>query len=125
MIERIDHIVLTVRDIKKTCRFYTQLLGMDEVTFGDGRKALRFGTQKINIHEAGNELEPKALRPTPGSGDICFITKTPIRDLLSRFKKAGVDIVEGPVKRTGAIGPMESLYIRDPDGNLIELSNYL
>jgi catechol 2,3-dioxygenase-like lactoylglutathione lyase family enzyme len=123
-IERLDHLVLTVADIAKTCEFYEKVLGMETVTFGAGRKALSFGQQKINLHRAGKEFEPKAARPTPGSGDLCFITSTPVAAVILHLKKAGVAIVEGPVPRTGATGPIQSVYFRDPDGNLIEASNY-
>jgi catechol 2,3-dioxygenase-like lactoylglutathione lyase family enzyme len=123
-IERLDHLVLTVADIAKTCEFYEKVLGMETVTFGAGRKALSFGQQKINLHRAGQEFEPKAARPTPGSGDLCFITSTPVAAVILHLKKAGVAIVEGPVPRTGATGPIQSVYFRDPDGNLIEASNY-
>jgi catechol 2,3-dioxygenase-like lactoylglutathione lyase family enzyme len=123
-IERLDHLVLTVADITKTCEFYEKVLGMETVTFGAGRKALSFGQQKINLHQAGMELEPKAVRPTPGSGDLCFITSTPVAAVIEHLKKAGVAIEEGPVPRTGATGPIQSVYFRDPDGNLIEVSNY-
>jgi catechol 2,3-dioxygenase-like lactoylglutathione lyase family enzyme len=123
-IERLDHLVLTVADITKTCEFYEKVLGMETVTFGAGRKALSFGQQKINLHQAGMEFEPKAVRPTPGSGDLCFITSTPVAAVIEHLKKAGVAIEEGPVPRTGATGPIQSVYFRDPDGNLIEVSNY-
>lgn len=124
-ISRIDHIVLTVKSIDATCDFYSQALGMDVVTFGEGRKALAFGAQKFNLHEAGKEFEPKADRPTPGSIDICLITDTPIGDVVNRLKSVGVPAVEGPVERTGATGPIVSVYFRDPDENLIEVSNLL
>lgn len=123
-IERIDHFVLTVRDIEATCAFYAQVLGMEVVTFGGGRTALRFGEQKINLHQAGNEFEPKALRPAPGSGDFCVITQVPLAEVVVHVRACGVAIVEGPVPKTGALGPMESVYLRDPDGNLVEVSNY-
>jgi len=123
-IERLDHLVLTVADIAKTCEFYEKVLGMETVTFGAGRKALSFGQQKINLHQAGQEFEPKAVKPTPGSGDLCFITSTPVAAVIEHLKKAGVAIEEGPVPRTGATGPIQSVYFRDPDGNLIEVSNY-
>ena len=124
-IDRIDHLVLTVRDVEATCDFYAQVLGMRVVTFDDGRKALQFGQQKINLHEVGKEFEPKAMRPTSGSGDICFITQLPLKEVIEHMRSQGVEIVEGPVKRTGAIGPIESVYVRDPDGNLVEVGNYI
>ncbi|MBI2001919.1 MAG: VOC family protein [candidate division NC10 bacterium] len=123
-IERIDHLVLTVQDIAATCNFYSRVLGMQAVTFGEGRTALQFGQQKINLHQRGKEFEPKAMRPAPGSGDICFITRVPLRQAMDHIISCGVEIIEGPVKRTGALGPIESIYLRDPDGNLVEVSNY-
>ncbi len=123
-IDRLDHLVLTVRDLEATCEFYRQVLGMKVVTFGGGRKALVFGQQKINLHLAGQEFEPKAARPTPGSGDLCFITSLPLNEVITHLQESAVVIEEGPVKRTGAIGPIESVYLRDPDGNLVEISNY-
>ena len=126
-IDHVDHLVLTVRDISVTCAFYETVLGMEVITFGinNDRKALLFGSQKINLHQAGKEFEPKAQHPTPGSADLCFITLTPIGDVVSHFQEHQIEIVEGPVQRTGALGAMESVYIRDPDLNLIEVSNYL
>ncbi|WP_126428392.1 VOC family protein [Brevibacillus marinus] len=124
-IERIDHLVLTVRNVEQTIRFYTEILGMKAVTFGNNRKALTFGTQKINLHQYGNEFEPKAKQPVPGSADLCLITKTPLHDVHSFLTSKGIAIEEGPVHRTGALGQLVSLYIRDPDQNLIELSNYI
>ncbi len=123
-IKAIDHIVLTVKDLKATCKFYAQVLGMRVTTFAGGRKALSFGAQKINLHQHGQEFEPKAKKPTPGSADLCFITAIPIPDVVGHLGMNGVEIVEGPVRRTGATGTIESVYFRDPDGNLIELSNY-
>jgi catechol 2,3-dioxygenase-like lactoylglutathione lyase family enzyme len=123
-IKSLDHLVLTVQDIAATCSFYERVLGMKAVTFGEGRKALSFGSQKINLHELGHEFEPKANRPTPGSADICFIADSPIAEIVEHLKNEGVPIVEGPVARTGAMGPMRSVYVRDPDANLIELSVY-
>ena len=123
-IESIDHLVLTVRDVAATVAFYSRVLGMTERRFGEGRVALSFGRQKINLHAAGAEFEPKAESPTPGSQDICLIAATPL-DVVERHLRAqGVAIEQGPVARTGARGPIQSLYIRDPDGNLIEISNY-
>ncbi|MBC3926872.1 VOC family protein [Undibacterium sp. CY21W] len=124
-ISRIDHIVLTVADIDVTCQFYSQVLGMDVVTFGEGRKALTFGQQKLNLHQAGKEFEPKASRPTPGSVDICLISETPLNQVVNELEAAGVKVTEGPIQRTGATGPIVSVYFRDPDHNLIEISNYL
>ncbi|MGE5616671.1 MAG: VOC family protein [Bacillota bacterium] len=124
MIDRIDHIVLTVFDIDRTCDFYSRVLGMKAVTFGEGRTALAFGRQKLNLHLAGREFEPKALKPTPGAIDLCFITEKPLEEVEAHVRSFGVKIVEGPVPKTGALGPMRSIYFRDPDGNLIEVSNY-
>jgi catechol 2,3-dioxygenase-like lactoylglutathione lyase family enzyme len=123
-IDHLDHLVLTVANIDATVAFYTSALGMELVTF-DGRKALRFGEQKINLHQAGNEFEPKAAHPTPGSADLCFITKTSLEDAISHLISKGYAIELGPVERTGAVGRMRSIYLRDPDSNLIEISNYL
>ncbi len=122
-IDRLDHLVLTVADIDASCDFYSRVLGMTPVTFGAGRKALAFGSQKINLHQAGSEFEPKAARPLPGSGDLCFIASTPLDDVVAHLRQCGVPILEGPVKRTGALGPIVSVYFRDPDGNLVEVSN--
>jgi catechol 2,3-dioxygenase-like lactoylglutathione lyase family enzyme len=123
-LDRLDHLVLTVRNIETTCTFYSNVLGMDVVIFENGRKALSFGSQKINLHEAGKEFEPKAYRPTPGSADLCFTTTAPINEVVKRLELSKVRILEGPVKRTGALGVMMSVYFRDPDLNLIEVSNY-
>ncbi|HFW4799328.1 TPA: VOC family protein [Salmonella enterica subsp. diarizonae serovar 60-67:z35:-] len=125
IIDRIDHLVLTVSDISTTIRFYEEVLGFSAVTFKQNRKALIFGAQKINLHQQEMELEPKASRPTPGSADLCFITSTPINNVVSEILQAGIPIVEGPVERTGATGEIMSIYIRDPDGNLIEISQYV
>jgi catechol 2,3-dioxygenase-like lactoylglutathione lyase family enzyme len=124
-IDHLDHLVLTVADIEATLDFYTRVLGMQAVTFGEGRKALGFGNQKINLHQAGREFEPKAQRPTPGSADLCFIVATPLEQVIANLQAQQVAIVEGPVQRTGATGPIRSVYVRDPDLNLIELSNPL
>ena len=124
-VDHLDHLVLTVKSIPATCEFYTRVLGMEVVTFEGDRKALAFGAQKINLHAAGKELEPNAHRPTPGSADLCFITLTPLADVVEHLRQCGVEIVEGPVKRTGATGLITSVYFRDPDLNLIEVSNYL
>jgi catechol 2,3-dioxygenase-like lactoylglutathione lyase family enzyme len=122
-IDRLDHLVLTVKDIEATASFYSMVLGMDIVTFGGGRKALSFGVQKINLHQHGREFEPKAQQPTPGSADLCFITSVPIAEVVSHLHSCDVDVIEGPVQRTGATGPILSVYFRDPDMNLIEISN--
>ncbi|MEO1592471.1 MAG: VOC family protein [Cyanobacteria bacterium J06632_22] len=124
-IDHLDHLVLTVRDIDRTCEFYRQVLGMTVVTFGAGRIALRFGNQKINLHQAGQEFEPKANQPIPGSADLCFITQTSISMAIDHIEHCGVKVLEGPVQRTGATGTITSVYIRDPDNNLIEISNCL
>lgn len=125
IIDRIDHLVLTVSDISTTIRFYEEVLGFSAVTFKQNRKALIFGAQKINLHQQEMEFEPKASRPTPGSADLCFITSTPINDVVSEILQAGISIVEGPVERTGATGEIMSIYIRDPDENLIKISQYV
>ena len=124
MISSLDHLVLTVRSIENTVRFYTDILGMDEEVFGEGRVALKFGTQKINLHQVGKEFEPKAHLPTPGSADICLITNLPIKEAFVQIEAKGVSIIEGIVGRTGATGPIQSFYFRDPDNNLIEISSY-
>jgi len=124
-LDQLDHLVLTVRNVSDTIAFYTRVLGMEEVTFGEHRKALNFGTQKINLHEAGREFEPKALHPKPGSADLCFLTVEPLARVVAHMHNCGVEILEGPIERTGAQGPLESIYIRDPDGNLIEIANQL
>ncbi|GAB4138868.1 MAG: VOC family protein [Cyanobacteria bacterium J069] len=124
-IRQLDHLVLTVRDIPATCAFYQTVLGMEVITFGQGRTALRFGQQKINLHPAGAEIDPKAQHPTPGSADLCLLTDTPIADVAQWLETCGVPIELGIVPRTGATGNLASLYIRDPDGNLIELANVI
>jgi catechol 2,3-dioxygenase-like lactoylglutathione lyase family enzyme len=123
-VDRIDHIVLTVFDLDRTIDFYRRVLGMEPVTFAGGRRGLAFGRQKLNLHQAGREFEPKALRPAPGAIDLCFIASTPLDQVIGALKESKVAIIEGPVPKTGALGPMMSVYFRDPDGNLIEVSNY-
>lgn len=123
-ITNIDHIVLTVKDIDVTVEFYESVLGMVVETFGEGRVALKFGNQKINLHKHGQEFEPKANKPVPGSEDLCFITETELEVAMAHVKSKGLDILEGPVPRTGATGSIISFYFRDPDGNLIEVANY-
>ena len=124
-IDRIDHVVLTVSDIEATCKFYERALGMKVVAFEGGRRALAFGQQKFNLHEVGKEFEPKADRPVAGSADFCLITSVPIARVVDHLRACGVQLVDGPVRRTGASGPILSVYFRDPDLNLIEVSNYL
>lgn len=126
VLDSLDHLVLTVRDVDATVAFYRDWLGMELVTFGAGRKALAFGQQKVNLHEAGKEFDPPAIvaaHPVPGSGDLCFLTSVPIAEVMARAEALGIAIEEGPAPRTGALGPIESVYARDPDGNLIEVSN--
>ena len=124
-IDRLDHFVLTVQSIETTCEFYSRVLGMQVVTFSSGRRALQVGKQKINLHEVGREFEPKALKPTPGSADFCLITEVPLEEVIHHLQACGVQIIEGPVNKTGAIGLLLSVYIRDPDGNLVEISSYV
>lgn len=124
-IDRLDHLVLTVASIERSCEFYQRVMGFEVVTFLGGRKALQFGQQKINLHEVGKEFDPKALKPTAGSGDLCFIASTPLDVVIKELQAADVDIEIGPVDRTGAIGAIRSVYLRDPDQNLIEISNYV
>jgi catechol 2,3-dioxygenase-like lactoylglutathione lyase family enzyme len=121
-IDCLDHLVLTVRDIEATCAFYGAVLGLEAVTFGDNRKALICGSLRINLHQAGRELEPKAHRPTPGSGDLCFLTAAAVEDVLAHLKHCAVKIILGPVPRTSAAGELSSVYFRDPDLNLIEVA---
>jgi catechol 2,3-dioxygenase-like lactoylglutathione lyase family enzyme len=123
-ISSIDHLVLTVRNIQATCQFYHQVLGMEVITFGDNRYALKFGEQKINLHQLGQEFEPKAGSPTAGSADLCLITLIPLQQVMEHCDRCGVPIVLGPITRTGANGKIESVYIRDPDQNLLEIANY-
>ncbi len=124
-VAHLDHFVLTVNNIDVTSQFYSNVLGMDIVTFGEGRVALIFGEQKINLHQLGNEFEPKAAQVQSGSADLCFITHTSIDEVQIHIESQGVTIIAGPIQRTGAMGKIISVYLRDPDGNLIELSNYL
>lgn len=123
-IERLDHLVLTVADPDATADFYARVLGMEPVTFGEGRRALRFGRSKINLHRAGHGYEPKAARPTPGSADLCLVTTDPPDRVVAELREHGVPIEAGPVERTGAEGPITSVYLRDPDLNLIEVAAY-
>ena len=119
----LDHLVLTVADTERTVEFYRRVLGMEHVATEEGRHALKFGAQKINLHARGHEIEPHAERPTPGSGDLCFLTDVPLPEVVAHLQRVAVEIIEGPVERGGAQGPILSVYLRDPDGNLIEVSN--
>lgn len=123
-IERFDHLVLTVHDVDASVAFYTRVLGMQAITFGDHRHALAFGQQKINLHPADAPIQPHAAKPTRGSADVCLIAAAPIEKVVEELRHAGVSIEQGPVPRTGALGPITSVYFRDPDGNLIEVSRY-
>lgn len=120
----IDHVVMTVKSIKISLHFYCEVLGMEELTFGNNRKAFLCGKQKVNLHELGSEFEPKALHPQPGSMDICFLTDTPLDEFIEILNGYKVEIIEGPIERVGAKGKMLSIYVRDPDKNLVEISNY-
>jgi catechol 2,3-dioxygenase-like lactoylglutathione lyase family enzyme len=122
-ISHLDHLVITVADSERTVQFYRDILGMNIETFGDNRLAIRFGDQKINVHAAGQEFQPHAASPTRGSADLCFISPVALEDIISGLKNHGVAVELGPVQRTGAIGAITSVYIRDPDGNLIEIAN--
>ncbi|MBF0158711.1 MAG: VOC family protein [Magnetococcales bacterium] len=124
-IHRLDHLVLTVMDIETTVQFYVSVLGMKKEVFGTGRVSIKYGNQKINLHQVGKEFEPKATNSTPGSADLCFITETPLNEAIHHVISQGITILEGPVVRTGATGAINSFYFRDPDMNLIEISNYL
>jgi len=123
MISSIDHFVLTAGDVEATIDFYTRVLGMTAETFGAGRRALTFGNQKINLHQAGAEFEPKARLATPGSADFCLLSEVPVAEIAEHLAAEGVEVIEGPVAKTGAAGPLLSIYFRDPDGNLVEVSN--
>ena len=123
-IDRLDHLVLTVKDVAATCGFYARVLGMEVITFGEGRKALAFGRQKINLHQQGQEIEPKAAVALPGTADLCLITSETPQAVLAHLRACGVPVLDGPVPRTGATGRITSVYFRDPDQNLIEVSSY-
>ena len=124
-IDKLDHLVLTVRDIQSSIIFYTTVLGMERAVFPGNRQGLRFGSQKINLHTADANIEPRAGRPTPGSADLCFITDFPLEKVIDHVRSCGVEIIAGPVKRSGATGEIMSVYLRDPDGNLIEIANHV
>lgn len=122
-IDSLDHLVLTVRDLEATCRFYERVLGMERRSFGDGRTALHFGRQKLNLHEADRPIDPNVRHATPGSADLCFLTETPMAEVVSSLAAAGVAVITGPGERAGAVGRLESVYVYDPDENLIEIAN--
>lgn len=124
MIDHIDHIVLTTRDLQGCIRFYTEVLGMKLEKFFENRLALKFGSQKINLHEWGKEFEPRAHVAAPGTLDLCFIASTSLEEVVKKLKAKNIQVLEGPVKKTGAMGPMMSVYVRDPDLNLVEISVY-
>lgn len=124
-ISHLDHLVLTVRDVEASAAFYESVLGMQRIDFSNGRLALKFGQQKINLHQHGAEFEPKANMPAPGSADLCFITSLNLDAAILHIKKCGIEIIVGPVERAGANGPILSCYFRDPDQNLIEVANIL
>jgi catechol 2,3-dioxygenase-like lactoylglutathione lyase family enzyme len=124
-IDSLDHLVLTCADVEATIGFYSKVLGMQAVSFGEGRKALRFGSMKINLHQQGNEFEPKSQHAIPGSADLCFITSVPIHKVIDHLTDCDVAIIHGPVQQSGAIAPLRSVYFRDPDQNLIEVSNQM
>lgn len=123
-ITALDHLVLTVADMEKSLAFYTQVLGMEEITFGEGRKALLFGRQKINLHLRGAEVLPNAQNAACGTADLCLLTDTPLPQVLAELQQHGIEPLSGIVPRTGATGAIESVYLRDPDGNLLEISRY-
>ncbi len=124
-ITQLDHLVLTVKDIEKTVMFYTSVLGMKKEVFGEGRVALKYGNQKINLHSCDSNIHPKARKPTPGSADLCFLIDISLNSAIAQVKSFGIEIIEGPVERTGAQGKILSFYFRDPDGNLIEIATQL
>ncbi|MDO5650927.1 MAG: VOC family protein [Moraxella sp.] len=123
-VSHIDHLVLTVADIERSVEFYTKVLGMVAITFGDNRRALQFGRQKINLHEQGREIVPHASRPTAGSADMCLLVNVPLEQVLEHLAVCGITPLTGIVPRTGAMGVIHSVYLNDPDGNLLELSCY-
>ncbi len=124
VLDRLDHLVLTVRDVDASCRFYEAALGMRRERFGAGRVALHFGRQKINLHPYPSPVEIVAQDPRPGTADLCFVTETPIAAAAAHLESLGIEIEMGPIERTGAQGTLDSIYCRDPDGNLIEIANY-
>jgi len=125
LIDSLDHLVLTVRDLRATLRFYEEVLGMRPVVFGDGRHALHFGAQKLNLHETSRPVDANVRHATPGSADFCLLTRTPLAAVAAHLAAHGVEVILGPVRRTGARGPIESVYFYDPDENLVEVANLL
>ena len=125
IIDRLDHLVLTVKDIQATREFYEDILGMEMRSFGSNRFALHFGNQKLNLHEANNPIDPNVRHATPGSADLCLITETPLAEVISILESKQIPIIAGPGERTGAIGVLHSIYVYDPDDNLIEIANYI
>jgi len=123
-VTHIDHLVLTVTDMETTCRFYREVLGMTLIEYGNNRKALGFGAQKINLHAKDDNIQPAADKPTPGAMDLCFISDSPIQEIIAQLEQQNISLIAGPVTRHGAQGAMESVYIRDPDNNLIEIAHY-
>lgn len=123
-IDRLDHLVLTVGSVDASVAFYTRVLGFAKTTFDADRIGLSFGSQRINLHPVGSAIKPRAMRPTPGSADLCFVTAAAIEEVMAHLSVCGVAVVAGPVRRTGALGPMTSVYFRDPDANLVEVANY-
>ncbi|HUF87472.1 MAG TPA: VOC family protein [Thermohalobaculum sp.] len=123
LVRAIDHFVLTCGDVEATVAFYERALGMKGETFAGGRRALSFGNQKINLHQAGAEFEPRATRPVPGAGDFCLLADVPVAEIAEHLATMGIEVIEGPVAKTGATGPLTSIYFRDPDGNLVEVAN--
>jgi len=122
-IQSLDHLVLTVNNIEDSIHFYCEILGMQHIQFADNRHALKYGEQKINLHQKDKIFQPASESPTPGSADLCFIVSTPVNQIISELNENGIDLIEGPLERTGATGNILSVYIRDPDMNLLELSN--
>lgn len=123
-VDRLDHLVLTVQNVEKTCQFYAKALGIKSVTFGSGSKALCLGAQRIKLQQRGQESEPKAGTATPGSGDFCFITQTDLEQVVQHLVSCNIEVIDGPIRRSGTNGPMTSIYFRDPDLNLVQVSAY-
>lgn len=124
-LEGLDHIVLTVADVERTCHFYGELLGLEILRYAHGRRAVLFGGQKISLHQHGREFEPHSREPTPGAVELCFIATEPVTQVADELERKGVDILLPPHPRTGARGALQSLFLYDPDGNLVEISNYV